>query len=80
MADTVHSPVQGKPYFSLAMKKVTTTSPIDVSEAVESLQDSSILGSMVSVDPLEITNTVIIEVDVEESETTSTTVTTQTQT
>ena len=61
MADTVHTPAQGKPYFSLAMKKITGSAITEVNEAVASLTDTSILADTIHEDPLTITTTITVE-------------------
>ena len=47
MADAVQTPAQGKPYFSLAMKKITGSAITEVNEAVASLTDTSILADAI---------------------------------
>ena len=61
MADAVHTPAQGKPYFSLAMKKITGSAITEVNEAVASLTDTSILADAIHEDPLTITTTITVE-------------------
>lgn len=64
MADTASSTKQGKPYFSLAMKKIVgggAQNVESVSEAVSSLTDTSILSSHLNASPITITNTVMEE-------------------
>ena len=52
MVETVYTPSQGKPYFSLAMKKVKDSSFVEESETMATLMDASILEQMVSYDPI----------------------------
>ena len=64
MADTVASPAQGKPYFSLAMKKVKGSATAEENVAVATLTDTSILAESVhEYDPLTVTTTTVIEVE-----------------
>ena len=68
MADTTTSDIQGKPYFSLAMKKIVNggaqagSASDSVSEAVSSLTDTSILSAHIGSSPITITNTVMEEI------------------
>ena len=56
MVDTVHSPAQGKPYFSLAMKKIKGSPTAEQNETVATLTDASILESVIAYDPLTVTS------------------------
>lgn len=61
IADAVHTPSQGKPYFSLAMKKIAGSSITEVNEAIASLTDTSILADAIHEDPLTVTTTITVE-------------------